>query len=138
VVYQMIALQDGCQWALKLTRGDLSILNILARGDNVVGIIDWETAGFLPEYWEHTSACQVNPQDLFWKDEIERFIESEPEALEMGKDWTAILRQYYVLYLKYGNPNYSTFSLLSSMSKAGSSSVLKFPVPLSPCCSFFL
>jgi tRNA A-37 threonylcarbamoyl transferase component Bud32 len=87
---KMIALQDGRQWALKFTHGDLSSLNILARGDNIVGIIDWETAGFYPEYWEYTSACQVHPFALFWRDEIEKFIQPVPEALEMEK-----IRQKY-------------------------------------------
>jgi aminoglycoside phosphotransferase (APT) family kinase protein len=33
-----------------LTHGDLSSLNILVQGEQVVGIIDWETAGWLPPY----------------------------------------------------------------------------------------
>ncbi|KAK2629418.1 hypothetical protein QTJ16_000238 [Diplocarpon rosae] len=41
------------------THGDLSILNIIARGDKVVGIIDWETAGWWPEYWEYTGNILV-------------------------------------------------------------------------------
>lgn len=34
------------------THGDLSSLNILARVDDIAGIIDWETAGWYPSYWE--------------------------------------------------------------------------------------
>ncbi|PTU20112.1 hypothetical protein P175DRAFT_0510055 [Aspergillus ochraceoroseus IBT 24754] len=44
-----------------ITHGDLSGLNILIHGDDIVGIIDWETAGWYPSYWEYTSAHQVNP-----------------------------------------------------------------------------
>lgn len=72
------------------THGDLSSLNILVRGDDVVGIIDWETAGWYPPYWEYTTACQVNPQNLFWKAEIDRFLEPMPDALLMEQ-----LRQRY-------------------------------------------
>lgn len=72
------------------THGDLSSLNILVRGDDVVGIIDWETAGWYPAYWEYTAACQVNPQNTFWRKEIEHFLEPMPEALEMER-----LRQKY-------------------------------------------
>jgi aminoglycoside phosphotransferase len=72
------------------THGDLSSLNILVRGDDVVGIVDWETAGWYPSYWEYTTACQVNPQNSFWREEIEHFLESMPEALEMER-----LRQQY-------------------------------------------
>jgi aminoglycoside phosphotransferase len=72
------------------THGDLSGLNILLRGDDVVGIVDWETAGWYPSYWEYTTACQVNPQNSFWRKEIEHFLEPVPEALEMER-----LRQKY-------------------------------------------
>lgn len=57
--------QDDDKWPLVFTHGDLSRLNILARGDDIVGIIDWETAGWYPSYWEYTTACQVNPQNSF-------------------------------------------------------------------------
>ena len=72
------------------THGDLSSLNILVRGDTIVGIIDWETAGWYPPYWEYTTACQVNPQNSFWKDEINKFLEPIPVALVMEQ-----LRQRY-------------------------------------------
>lgn len=72
------------------THGDLSSLNVLVRGDDIVGIIDWETAGWFPSYREYTTAHQVNPQNAFWKDEIDNFLEAMPEALVMEQ-----LRQQY-------------------------------------------
>ncbi|KAJ5697413.1 hypothetical protein N7488_011097 [Penicillium malachiteum] len=60
-------------WPLKFTHGDLSSLNILVRGDDLVGIIDWDTAGWYPSYWEYTTAHQVNPQNSFWVHEIDKF-----------------------------------------------------------------
>ncbi|OBT87252.1 hypothetical protein VE02_02949 [Pseudogymnoascus sp. 03VT05] len=72
------------------THGDLSSLNILARGDEVVGIIDWETAGWYPDYWEYTTASHVNPQNLFWKEEVDRFLEPMPKELAMEE-----IRQKY-------------------------------------------
>jgi aminoglycoside phosphotransferase (APT) family kinase protein len=72
------------------THGDLSSLNILVRDDRVVGIIDWVTSGWYPPYWEYTTACQVNPQNSFWKDEIDKFLEPMPDALVME-----YLRQRY-------------------------------------------
>ena len=72
------------QWPSPVfTHGDLSSLNILARGDEVVGIVDWETSGWMPPYWEYTSAWNVNPQNQFWQVEVDRFLEPLPEALEM-------------------------------------------------------
>ncbi|OAX77473.1 hypothetical protein ACJ72_08229 [Emergomyces africanus] len=35
------------------THGDISPRNIIVRGDQVVAILDWEMAGFYPEYWEY-------------------------------------------------------------------------------------
>lgn len=41
-----------------LTHGDFVPRNILVSkdGDRVVGIVDWEMAGFYPEYWEYCKA----------------------------------------------------------------------------------
>lgn len=73
------------------SHGDLSSLNILARGDEIVGIIDWETAAWMPPYWEYTSAWNVNPQNQFWQEEVDRFLEPLPKALAME----AIRRKYH-------------------------------------------
>lgn len=72
------------------THGDLSSLNILAQGDTITGIVDWETAGWYPQYWEYTTACQVNFRNIFWLAEIGKFLEPWPEELKMEK-----LRQAY-------------------------------------------
>jgi hypothetical protein len=50
---------------------------------DIVGIIDWETAGWYPSYWEYTSAHQVNPQNSFWADEIDNFLQPMPDELKM-------------------------------------------------------
>jgi len=42
------------------THGDISVSNILVKGDKVVGLIDFEMAGFYPEYWEYTTAMNSN------------------------------------------------------------------------------
>ncbi|KAI6988861.1 hypothetical protein KC360_g7126 [Hortaea werneckii] len=62
------------------THGDLSSFNILCEGDKVVGIIDWETAGWLPAYWEYTTAWNANPQNAFWQAEVDRFLQPLPHA----------------------------------------------------------
>ncbi|KAK5988026.1 hypothetical protein PT974_12162 [Cladobotryum mycophilum] len=68
---------------LVLTHGDLSSLNILVQNDKVVGIVDWETAGWFPPYWEYTCAKNVNPQNTFWADEVDRFLLPMPYELAM-------------------------------------------------------
>ncbi|KAL1960642.1 hypothetical protein VTO42DRAFT_7221 [Malbranchea cinnamomea] len=65
------------------THGDLSSFNILVRDGRVVGIIDWEMAGWYPEYWEYTSAWHVNPYDEWWRPEVNKFLDVYPAELEM-------------------------------------------------------
>ncbi|KAJ0414785.1 kinase-like protein [Aspergillus carlsbadensis] len=83
-VRDLITQQDR-SWPLVFTHGELSSLNILACGEEIVGIIDWETAGWYPSYWEYTTAHQVNPHNPFWVDEIDKFIQPMPDELKMGK-----------------------------------------------------
>ncbi|KAJ5049224.1 hypothetical protein NUH16_007741 [Penicillium rubens] len=40
--------------AIVFTHGDLNPRNILAENGKITGIVDWENAGFFPEYWEYT------------------------------------------------------------------------------------
>jgi Ser/Thr protein kinase RdoA (MazF antagonist) len=89
-VHDLIAQHDGPWPPPAFTHGDLSSLNILAKGDQVVGIVDWETAGWFPSYWEYTTACQVNPQNSFWIEEIDKFLDPFPAEQAMEK-----IRQKY-------------------------------------------
>ncbi|EQL00823.1 Protein kinase-like domain protein [Ophiocordyceps sinensis CO18] len=66
-----------------LTHGALSSLNILVRQDEVVGIVDWDTAGWFPPYWEYVCAKNVNPHNTFWSAEVDRFLTPLPHELEM-------------------------------------------------------
>lgn len=84
-VSELIALQEDGRWPVCFTHGDLSSLNILARGDQIVGIVDWETAGWLLSYWEYTTAMNVNPRNAFWRDEIDYFLEPMPTELRLEK-----------------------------------------------------
>lgn len=83
--------EESCWPDSVLTHGDLSASNIMADGDKIVGIVDWETAGWMPPYWEYTSAWNVNPYNKFWQEEVEKFIPPMPEALEME----TIRRKYF-------------------------------------------
>lgn len=74
-----------------LTHSDLSSLNILIRDDIVVGIINWDTAGWLPYYWEYTTAWRANPQNQFWPDKVDNFLDPLKEELSMEQ----IRRTYF-------------------------------------------
>ncbi|CBX96513.1 hypothetical protein IAQ61_005619 [Plenodomus lingam] len=39
-----------------MTHGDFSPRNILVQGTKVVAVLDWEMAGYYPEYWEYVKA----------------------------------------------------------------------------------
>ena len=83
-VSKLIELHRG-SWSLCFTHGDLSSFNILVKGDDIVGIVDWETAGWYPSYWEYTSACYVNPWNEFWRKEVDKFLDPMPEELYMDE-----------------------------------------------------
>lgn len=52
-----------------LTHGDLDPRNILVREGRVVAIVDWETAGFYPEYWEYAKAHLFADYEHSWMEE---------------------------------------------------------------------
>lgn len=100
-VKALAAMHEGL-WPLRFTHGDLSSLNVLVRGEDVVGLIDWETAGWYPDYWEYTSAWNVNPQNHFWREEVDRFLEPRPTELAMER-----LRMKY--FGDFGDPGDTPF-----------------------------
>ncbi|KAF8119967.1 kinase-like domain-containing protein [Boletus edulis] len=83
-VGDLMRLQDQ-PWPMPVfTHADLSSFNILVRGDDVVGIIDWETAGWYPIYWEYTMAClEANPMNMWWKEEADHYLEPMQREVEM-------------------------------------------------------
>ncbi|KAM0718393.1 hypothetical protein Q7P37_005463 [Cladosporium fusiforme] len=77
-IEKMVEMQDGPWPVLVFTHADLNPLNILMRDGEVVGIIDWEFAGWLPHYWEFTSAWHGNATRLNWRDSLYRFLDPPP------------------------------------------------------------
>lgn len=84
-VQDMAARQDGPWPPPVFTHGDLNPTNIIVRGDEIVGIIDWEFSGWYPHYWEYTSAWYTHVTRTEWQDLLGRFLVTFPEALEMEK-----------------------------------------------------
>ncbi|KAG6002939.1 hypothetical protein E4U21_002504 [Claviceps maximensis] len=48
------------------THGDLNMRNILMHNGRLSGIVDWEFAGWYPEYWEYTKAHFVSSVTQRW------------------------------------------------------------------------
>ena len=49
---EIIRAHRSKQHRTMFTHGDLAPRNILVRDGKIVGIVDWETAGWFPESWE--------------------------------------------------------------------------------------
>ena len=44
-------------YTTKFTHGDFASRNIMVKRDGTItAIIDWDSAGWFPEYWEYTKA----------------------------------------------------------------------------------
>ncbi|KAL2022380.1 hypothetical protein VTK56DRAFT_5447 [Thermocarpiscus australiensis] len=80
---EMVTKQGGPWPAPVFTHGDLNPSNIMVRGDQVVGIIDWEFAGWYPYYWEYTSAWYGNLTRRAWQNVINKFLDPYPDELRM-------------------------------------------------------
>lgn len=80
---EMKRMQDGPWPPPVFTHGDLNPSNIYVRGNRVVGIIDWEFAGWYPRYWEYTSAWYGNRLWQDWQDKISDFLDPYPAELQM-------------------------------------------------------
>lgn len=48
--------------------GDLSQHNILVKGNKIVGLIDWEYAGWYPEYWDYVKFFERSPKNRDWRE----------------------------------------------------------------------
>ncbi|KAI2472746.1 kinase-like protein [Annulohypoxylon bovei var. microspora] len=78
---EMATRQDASQPPPVFTHSDLNPCNILVRGGKVLGIIDWEIAGWYPPYWEFTSACYLQIPD--WNAVVQKFLDPFPAELKM-------------------------------------------------------
>lgn len=64
---EAIALHGG-HYSSKFTHGDLAPRNVLVSDGKILSIIDWDCAGWRPEYWEYTKAhfaCAGTPDEWF-------------------------------------------------------------------------
>ncbi|ATY66340.1 phosphotransferase enzyme family [Cordyceps militaris] len=53
------------------THGDLQRKNVMIKSDNSIVLIDWEAAGWYPEYWEYASATVAAGA---WKDDWHEYL----------------------------------------------------------------
>ncbi|KAJ5201648.1 uncharacterized protein N7498_006311 [Penicillium cinerascens] len=48
------------------THGDIKHHNIMVSGGRITGFLDWESAGWYPEYWDFTTALRFAREDFWW------------------------------------------------------------------------
>lgn len=56
--WHQITTQLGAQFAVVFTHGDIAARNIIVRDGHIVALLDWEFAGWCPEYWEYVFALR--------------------------------------------------------------------------------
>ncbi|AEO62728.1 uncharacterized protein THITE_2107226 [Thermothielavioides terrestris NRRL 8126] len=49
------------------THGDINMHNVMVKDGKLSGIVDWECAGWYPEYWEYTKAHYVTKHHWHWR-----------------------------------------------------------------------
>lgn len=77
---------EGRKTKTVFTHGDVSPSNILVKAGRVVGIVDWEMAGWYPGYWEYTTAINTH-YIKGWREEIGKFLDEWPRQKEMDDLW---------------------------------------------------
>lgn len=87
----------GRSWRTVFAHGDLAPHNILWKDGKIVAIIDWESAGWLPEYWDYTRAWEAsycNDVGEEWWKMFQEFTECYPDELEVEKCVDDLLERF--------------------------------------------
>ena len=78
-------------YATKFTHGDFAPRNIMVKRDGTItAIIDWDSAGWFPEYWEYTKA-------MFTPHAPDDWVESIGEMTGRYDEQLAGERQLYIV-----------------------------------------
>ena len=76
------------------THGDLTNVNIMVDYGDLAGILDGESSGYFPVWWEFTCAGMgLGQDDKEWKDLLRKYLPDHTEAREFWLDFYA-LRKY--------------------------------------------
>lgn len=83
--------------AIVYTHGDLKHHSIMIHNGHISGFIDWESAGWYPEYWEFTTALRFCPSDFWWYDFVLKLGGSKyTTKIEIERALTALTIDSYV------------------------------------------
>jgi thiamine kinase-like enzyme len=69
------------------THSDIVARNILVNDRNdIVAILDWEMAGWMPEQWEYLKAMWMGQYDLGWPEFVHMFLEPYDDDLRIHNE----------------------------------------------------
>ena len=75
------------------THGDLTAKNIIVQDGRVTGIVDWESSGYFPAWWEFASTAIVDDEDdRSWKNLLQRHMEGLDEGLQFWRCYYTLSR----------------------------------------------
>ncbi|KAJ4308777.1 hypothetical protein N0V84_011893 [Fusarium piperis] len=75
------------------THGDLTNVNIMVQDGHLTGILDWESAGYYPTWWEFVSAgISGEEDDREWKTILHEYMPAYHNEREFFRDYYALSR----------------------------------------------
>lgn len=85
-LYEKAALSHSIPHQIVFTHGDLNMRNILIEGGRISAIVDWENAGWFPEYWEYTKVhYTISRTKRYLNDIVEVALGGYEKELEVEK-----------------------------------------------------
>lgn len=79
---EQVAKVHDREYQTRFTHGDLGVQNILMRDGAIVALLDWECAGWYPEYWEYTCAQYNRVYAMEFYDMLDRKVKRYDSELE--------------------------------------------------------
>ncbi|GKZ79768.1 hypothetical protein AnigIFM56816_003974 [Aspergillus niger] len=75
------------------THGDLTNVNIMVENGELTGIVDWETAGYFPVWWEYVcTSVPDSEEDREWKTLLRRYMPDYSVAREFWLEYYYLCR----------------------------------------------
>ena len=71
---------------ITFTHGDIHADNLLSLNGKMTGLIDWDCAGWFPEYWDYTVAVYHHRRHPFWVGCFSRVFPQYEDELEIEKE----------------------------------------------------
>lgn len=75
------------------THSDLTNVNIIVKNSSLTGIIDWETSGYFPVWWEYVStSVPDSEEDREWKTLLRKYMPDHSAAREFWLNYYYLCR----------------------------------------------